>query len=85
MIASNTAGFSGFDTWPGTFGKVAVRLGVRPEDFDVGEAVLRQHRHGRRRAHAVQRRVDDLQIARPGRRLRQHRLVELRRRLRPGR
>ena len=64
--------------------KIAVRLGVRAEDLDVAEAVALEHRHDGRRSDAMQRRVDDLQIARAGRRLRQHGLHETWRRLRPG-
>ena len=39
---------------PGHIGKVAIGLGMRPEDLDAGESGGRQHRHHAGRAHAVQ-------------------------------
>ena len=67
MIASKTAGFSGFDTCPGTFGKSPSGCAMRAEHLDVPKAIGSQSAgHGREFAHAVQRRIDDLQIARAG-------------------
>ena len=56
--------------------KIAVRLRVGPEDFHIGKIILRQHGAHGRRTDAVQRRVDDLQIARARSGLREHGLAK---------
>ena len=54
--------------------KIAVWFRVRPEKFDIGKAIGRKRRHNRRGANAMQRRIDDFQIARPGQSLIMHAL-----------
>ena len=48
----------------GHVGEIGVGRGVRAENLHVAESGRRQHRANRRCAHAVQRRIDDLQLAR---------------------
>ena len=57
----------------GHVGKVAVGRGMGPENLDIAETGLVQHRKHGRRPHAMQRRVEDFQIARAGHALGQHR------------
>ena len=57
-------------------GKVAVGLAVRGEDFDVHEAIRLPDGTNRRFTHAMQRRVNDLQVPRSGAALGHDRLNE---------
>ena len=45
--------------------KIAARLAVWSKNFHVRKPIRRQRRHGRKFAHAVERRIENFQLARP--------------------
>ena len=64
MMASNTRGFSGLETCPGTFGKSPFGSAWGWYTSTWRKPVRASNGTDGRRAHAVQRRVDDVHVAR---------------------